>query len=361
MLPLSTPVDNIPTPLSAPAAPTPIPITQSGRRTLTDQDRRRMFQDHKEKPSVKQTKIGTLFGVERSTVSKVLSLKEKYLHPDDGSRSPAKRSKGKFPKIERAMSNWAKNHQRQGLPLSDESIRDKAWMFAITVGSPDCVSKVNNPNWLEEFKQKNGLLGASLPDSSENEYLDVVQPFDPASGSAENDVLKDENGNKYWDFNFQRFHSESNDKFGSYFTDDNTTPTFPPDTRSPSLPSQPPRLPKLAPADARPRHITPPTSATAELVPKAQLFQHFMTFPTLSSQDPTLNNDSAMPYHKHYSISPSTMVPPPSPSSVSAPYSPPSQDEARRALEVAITFFQSQPVPMDPKDLITIEKIMGKL
>ncbi|KAL8879189.1 MAG: hypothetical protein Q9198_003154 [Flavoplaca austrocitrina] len=411
ILPLSTPVDNMPTPLSAPAAPTPIPIPQSGRRTLTDQDRRRMCQYHEENPSVKQTEIGSLFGVERSTVSKVLRLKEKYLHPDDGSHSPVKRSKGKFPDIERAVSNWAKNHQRQGLPLSNESIRDKAQMFATTVGSSDCVSKVNNPNWLEKFKQKNGLLGASLPDSSENEDADMIQPSDSASGeqtpnaispispagqrsvSAENDALKEANGDNYRDFSFRRTHSESNNSFGHYFTNSNLPPTFSPDIRSPtspffspasscgpspSIPSQTPRLPKLAPADARPRrqtfptissapsYITPPTSATAEPVPNAQFLQQSMTTSTLSSpleelEDPTPTIDSAMYHRNHGSMSPPTMAPPPNPPSVSPPNSPPSQDEARRALQVVMTFFQSQPVPVDPQDYITMGKLMEKL
>ncbi|KAI4263623.1 MAG: hypothetical protein L6R42_001232 [Xanthoria sp. 1 TBL-2021] len=409
ILPLSTPVDTIPTPLSAPAAPTPIPIPQSGRRTLTDQDRRRMCQYHEENPSVKQTEIGTLFGVERSTVSKVLRLKEKYLHPDDGSRSPIKRSKGKFPDIERAVSNWAKNHQRQGLPLSNESIRDKARMFATTVGSSDCVTKVNNPNWLEKFKHKNGLLGASLPDSSENEDSDMIQPSDPASGeqtpiamspispagdrsgSVENDVLKDASGNSYREFGFRRTHSESNNSLGSYFTDNNIPSTFSPDIRSPtspffspvsscgpspSIPSQTPRLAKLAPADARPRrqtfptissapsYITPPTSATVEPIPTTQLFQQSMTTSALSSpleelEDPMLSIDSAMHHHQN-SISHSTMAPPPNPSSVSPPNSPPSQDEARRALEVVMTFFQSS-MPVDPQDYFTMGKLMEKL
>ncbi|KAI4089612.1 MAG: hypothetical protein LQ339_008518 [Xanthoria mediterranea] len=411
ILPLSTPVDTIPTPLSAPAAPTPIPIPQSGRRTLTDQDRRRMCQYHEENPSVKQTEIGTLFGVERSTVSKVLRLKEKYLHPDDGSRSPIKRSKGKFPDIERAVSIWAKNHQRQGLPLSNDSIRDKARMFATTVGSSDCVSKVNNPNWLEKFKQKNGLLGASLPDASENEDSDMIRPSDPASGehtpsaispislpgdrscSVENDVLEEANGNTYRDMGFRRTHSESNNTLGSYFTDNNLPSTFSPDIRSPtspffspvsscgpspSIPSQPPRLPTLAPADARPRRqtfptissaptrITPPTSATVEPMPTTQLFQQSMTTSTLSSpmeelEDPVLSMDSAMHHHHDNPITPSTMAPPPNPSSISPPNSPPSLDEARRALEVVMTFFQSQPVPVDPQDFITIGILMEKL
>ncbi|KAL8684569.1 MAG: hypothetical protein Q9224_006266 [Gallowayella concinna] len=426
ILPLMTPVDSIPTPLSAPAAPEPIPTPPSGRKTLTDQDRRRMCQYHEENPSVKQTEIGSLFGVERSTVSKVLRLKEKYLHPDDGSRSPIKRSKGKFPDIERAVSNWAKNHQRQGLPLNNEMIRDKARMFATTVGSSDCVTKVNSPSWLEKFKQKNGLLGASLPDPSEGGDSDMVQPPDLPSGeqtpnalspispaenrsdSAEIDVPKDGNVNGYTDFhpNFRRTHSESNNCLGSYFTDDsNDLPsTFSPDLHSPtspffsplsscgpspSIPSQTPRLPKLLPADARPRrqtfptissapsYITPPASATAEPVPTIQLFQQSMVSSTLTSpmeemEDPTLNLDSTMQqqqqqqqhhHHHHHHHSPSSMAPPPNPSSsVSPPNSPPSQDEARRALEIVMTFFQSQPAAaVDPQDYITMGKLMEKL
>lgn len=282
-------------------------------------------------------------------------------------------------------------------------------MFATTVGSSDCVSKVNNPNWLEKFKHKNGLLGASLLDSSENEDSDMIQPSDPASGeqtpnamspispagdrsgSVENDVLKDANGNSYRDFGFRRTHSESNNSLGSYFTDNNIPSTFSPDIRSPtspffspvsscgpspSIPSQTPRLPKLAPADARPRrqtfptisnapsYITPPTSATVEPIPTTQLFQQSMTTSALSSpleelEDPILSIDSAMHHHRN-SISPSTMAPPPNPSSVSPPNSPPSQDEARRALEVVMTFFQSS-MPVDPQDYFTMGKLMEKL
>ncbi|KAL8819322.1 MAG: hypothetical protein Q9223_002214 [Gallowayella weberi] len=423
ILPLNTPIDSIPTPLSAPAAPEPIPTPPSGRKTLTDQDRRRMCQYHEENPSVKQTEIGSLFGVERSTVSKVLRLKEKYLHPEDGSRSPIKRSKGKFPDIERAVSNWAKNHQRQGLPLNNEMIRDKARMFATTVGSSDCVTKVNSPSWLEKFKQKNGLLGASLPDPSESEDSDMIQPPDLASGeqtpnalspmspaenpsgSVENDGLKDRNvNNSYTDFhpNFRRTHSENNNCLGSYFTDNSnglpsnfspeiqspTSPFFSPLSScgpSPSIPSQTPRLPKLLPADARPRrqtfptvssapsYITPPTSATAEPIPTTQIFQQSMVSSTLASpmeemEDPVLGLDSTMlqqqhhHHHHHHHNSPSSMAPPPNPSSVSPPNSPPSQDEARRALEIVMTFFQSQPAAaMDPQDYFAMGKLMEKL
>ena len=283
-------------------------------------------------------------------------------------------------------------------------------MFASTVGSSDCFSKVNNPGWLEKFKQKNGLLGASGPDSSENEDSEMMQASDPASGeqaptaispvspagnrsdSVEGDVLNDTNTTNYRDFTFLETPSKGKNSLGNFFTDNNHSSTFSPDIRSPtspffspvsscgpspSIPSQTPRLPKLAPADARPRrqtfpaissgpsYITPPTSATAEPVSTTQLFQQSMATSTLSSpleelEDPTLSMDSAMHHHQS-SISPSSMAPPPNPSSVSPPHSPPSQDEARRALEIVMTFFQSQPATVDPQDYITMGKLMEKL
>ncbi|KAI4123011.1 MAG: hypothetical protein LQ338_005498 [Usnochroma carphineum] len=424
---------------SAPFAPAPIPTPSSGRRTLTDQDRRRMCQYHEENPTVKQTEIGSIFGVERSTVSKVLRHKDKYLHPDDGSRSPIKRAKGKFPDIERAVSVWAKNHQRQGLPLSNDLIRDKARVFATTVGSSDCVAKVNSPIWLEKFKQRNGLLGASLPES-EAEDSDMGQPLDTGSGSQtphgispispaeqhpgspDPDRAKNESSNGFADFHptFRRAHSQTEHSVGSYFTDANMPSTFSPDLRSPtspffspasscgpspSVPSQTPHLPTLAPADSRPRrqtfpaisstpsYITPPTSATAEPMSSTKLFQQPIAAPsTLESpleeiKEPTLSIDSAM-HNAHppsasntpvstNNISPSSMAPPPHPPSASPRINgnnaasgypspknppPPSQDEARRALDVVMQFLKAQPASgMDPQDYITMGKLMEKL
>ncbi|KAL8947252.1 MAG: hypothetical protein Q9222_006447 [Ikaeria aurantiellina] len=438
--PLTTPIDHITTPHSAPPAPvpTPIPTPPSGRRTLTDQDRRRMCQYHDENPTVKQTEIGSLFGVERSTVSKVLRHKEKYLHPDDGSRSPIKRAKGKFPDIERAVSNWAKNHQRQGLPLSNEMIRDKARIFATTVGSSDCISKVNSPIWLEKFKRRHGLLGASLPQPNDAEDSDMNQPNDISADaqsphgispispteqtpcSPDMEGVKQESADKYTNDShpaFRRTHSESGNALGNYFTGTSKPATLSPDLHSPaspffspvascgpspSVPSQPPRLPTLAPADPRPRrqtfptlgngpsYISPPVSATAEPMSTSGLFQQSMATSTLSSpleemEDPSLSIDTAM--HNHAAthtatntpiingISPSSMAPPPhpppasssprngtsTPLAASSPHPYPSQDEARQALQIVMNFFQSQPSAVDAQDYFTMGKLMEKL
>ncbi|KAH9839673.1 hypothetical protein Tdes44962_MAKER08016 [Teratosphaeria destructans] len=152
------------TPMSAGPVQTPVSTlssrsTSAPRKTLTDQDRRRMCQYAEEHPHSKQTEIGAIFGVERSTVSKVLRQKEKYLFQEDGNRSPIKRTKGRTPDIERALANWARNQEKKGLPLSDEVIRDKARAFAATTTTPENHQLLSS-SWIEKFKLKHNLSGA---------------------------------------------------------------------------------------------------------------------------------------------------------------------------------------------------------
>jgi hypothetical protein len=73
-----------------------------------------------------------------------------------------KRAKGKFPDIERALSNWVRNNQKKGLPLTDAAIKEKARFFATTVGNNESHLKTSSASWLEKFKQKNGIGGAKL-------------------------------------------------------------------------------------------------------------------------------------------------------------------------------------------------------
>ncbi|KAF2433195.1 hypothetical protein EJ08DRAFT_94085 [Tothia fuscella] len=177
----SAPIQPTPisTPVSAPA--TAGRSSSNPRKTLTDADRRRMCVYAEEHPTVKQTEIGAMFGVERSTVSKVLRNKEKYLYQDDGSRSPVRKAKGKFPDIERALSNWAKNHQKQGLPMSDALIKEKLRFFSMSVGSTESQLKASNSSWLEKFKQKNNLMGSKSRKNSVAE--DSEGPSLPGSGT----------------------------------------------------------------------------------------------------------------------------------------------------------------------------------
>ncbi|KAJ2891342.1 hypothetical protein MKZ38_000558 [Zalerion maritima] len=178
----SAPAMSMPPVLSAPPPPPPPmkPAKPTGRigsqprRTLTDEERRNMCLYREENPTVKQSEIGAKFNVERSTVSKVLRWKDKYLYPEDRSTSPIKRSKGKFPDIERALSNWVRNQRKSGKDITDEEIKKKAQYFAATVGN-DNPMRTASANWLEKFKQKNNIgpgrltrraSEANIPDSA---------------------------------------------------------------------------------------------------------------------------------------------------------------------------------------------------
>ncbi|CAK7274116.1 hypothetical protein SEPCBS119000_006005 [Sporothrix epigloea] len=125
------------------------------RKTLTDDDRRRMCEYARANPGVKQADIGSIFGVERSTVSKVLRNKEKYFFK---ARSPVSRKERvKLPGVERALSNWVRNAQRSGMLVTDAAIRDRFVFFLQSTGNHDSYQAYASSTWLEKFKQKNGL------------------------------------------------------------------------------------------------------------------------------------------------------------------------------------------------------------
>lgn len=116
-----------------------------------------------------------------STVSKVLRNKEKYLYENDASRPPARKVKGKLPDIERALLNWVNNRQKQGLPLTDALIREKFRFFATTVRSSESLPRANS-TWLEKFKRKNNLMGATaLPSKSQDSSHDNAKTEDQSA------------------------------------------------------------------------------------------------------------------------------------------------------------------------------------
>jgi hypothetical protein len=250
-----------------------------------------------------------------------LRQKEKYLFPEDRSLSPVKRAgKGKFPDIDRALSNWVRNSQKQGIPLTDAAIKEKARFFAATVGNNDSHVKANSTSWLEKFKQKNGIGAGKLlrrasetnisdsgslnPDSagpSASQTPNGISPTSPGelespgelSASKSHENMKSEVLDNYLDFgsHYRHSNSQSTTSLSSAFTDTApssfsggpTSPTTPfafsPDTTcAPFMPSQHSRLPPPANFQ-RPRsqtfpmlgidpsYISPPQSADP-LTPK---------------------------------------------------------------------------------------------
>lgn len=352
-----------------------------------------------------------------STVSKVLRNKDKYLVQEEGNRSPIRRSKSKFPDIERTLSQWVKNRISQRLPLDDSTIRDQARIFATTVGSSECHNQVNDPAWLELFKQKNHLPGAKPGEiKDENDALcpetksgsqtpNGISPvgWDGLPISPPKEEFNAHSPDNYIDSNnnYGHAHSQSATSLGSCFSEISsfagdfrspTSPYFSPMSScgpSPSMPAQKmARLPPLAPAGAlRRRQTVPlissdssPDSTTSKPLPQSMASSTLdsphdeMDISPLSATDPSLHPSRSSTSNP----SPLSMAPPSSmtlgssnPSSAvsaspltsnNSPPSPPSQDEARAALSTLMTFIKHQPNgAVDPHDYLVMGKWMHML
>jgi hypothetical protein len=337
----------------------------------------------------------------------VLRQKEKYLFPEDRSSSPVKRAKGKFPDIDRALSNWVRNSQKQGLPLTDAAIKEKAQFFAATVGNSESHLKANSTSWLEKFKQKNGIGSGKLmrrasetnisdsgsygPDSagpsasqtpsghSPGSPGDITSPI---SGSKSDESMKSEVEDYLSNFGstYRQSNSQSTTSLSSTFTD--TAPSsfsggatspetpfaFSPDTSSaPFMPSQYSRLPPPAQGNnfQRPRSQTFPmlnidpafiSPGQDSLTPK---YNPSVTAPSSALDSPgqemgsQFNIDSAIssPILHHRSSNGSMPALSSTPSNNSGLTSPPTgssptsptQDDARRALDTLLNFFSNAP------------------
>ncbi|WPG98455.1 Hypothetical protein R9X50_00124600 [Acrodontium crateriforme] len=361
----STPTNTLPTPVSA----TSTKSSMNPRKTLTDVDRRRMCKYAQENPECKQTEIGAIFGVERSTVSKVLRQKEKYLVPEESGQSPAKRVKGRVPDIERALAVWAKNQERKGFPLTDDMIRDKARAFAATT-CPDN-QQFTSATWIEKFKLKNNLMGARsrkgslAPDETDGvsatistshtpngtsptspRGIESPSPKDLRSARSQ-ESLKNDSPDATIEYLGRHgpFHSQSATSLNSAFTD--TAPSsFSPGPLSPNTPffttpdsgtTPSPFIPSLTarthlsanasqPGSQRPRSQTFPlleifsSSSPDMITPK---YVHSMLDSPMEDQhDPMLSMDEAMsvsrPGDRLSMMSISEMRPPPLPSHIAS-------------------------------------------
>ncbi|KAJ5085817.1 hypothetical protein N7532_010588 [Penicillium argentinense] len=409
--------ENGPPPVSAPQSVSPsVPAPPARkastggatpRRTLTDEDRRQMCLYHEENKTAKQTDIGALFGVERSTVSKVLRQKEKYLNPDDGTRSPIKRAKGRVPDIEKALSNWARNYQRQGFPLNDEMIKEKALFFASTCGCPEGKAKVRTTAWLEKFKQKNSLLGAKTrkgsgirsgsdsptrinTDSNSDSTIhspsgrSPVSPTtlngfgSPLSPTQSHDGIKRESLDALPELagGYQHNHSKSTtslDTTSTGMTSPASTlvsdsPFTPTSQRLPGLQSRPrsqtfplvPIDPTLLTADESMEHPSKTESQPVSVLESPLELGDEEARNAIKGTDPSklIKRNRSNP-----EIKTKSMQPPTTKSSTTSPIAPssPTQEQCRDALELVMSFFQNQPAGLAPQEYVTIGKLMERL
>ena len=347
----------------------------------------------------------------------------------DGSQSPLKKAKGKFPDIERALANWAKNEQRHGRLLTDDKISEQAARFATTVGSNESQSNLSSSVWLEKFKQKNNLSGTRLKkgngsaagrpsdrvlvvDSSTTSYYS--SPIgDSESGSSEletppispeNDLepragVKQEDFESLFDVSHdflqgpgQRHTTPSAGAFSGDSVSCSSaavvSPVSPQTTVTgrvlvPIQPADNPRRPPPAPTYSRQRSQTFPNLHTENGTSVKQEFSdqvlphlpdrsligsifesEFEEGPTAIDPWQTIKRNKSVSDIMNVNRS-TSMQPPPLPKSATASPDPaaptsPSQDDAKRALDLVVSFFQQQ-ASLDAEEWRTVGKLMEKV
>ena len=332
-----------------------------------------------------------------------------------------KKSKGKFPDIERALANWARNESRR-YALTDSMIREKARFFAATVGNNESQSKLNSTSWLERFKQKNNLGGRRLkksptdsrPNFSEDGITVVdssttstshtsaemspMSPEDisPTTTDSSHGTARHGTTDGFFDFagtGYRHTHSQSTASLNTGYSGMSiapllvSSPTSPQVTDAAASPFSPDggaRLPPLESNFSRPRSQTVPnlnlepgvmhkTDPSDEITPKISdpsTMSNMLESPreeklTISNPFDAMKRTNSFPGpQKNRDTS---MQPPPVPKSetaspIASPVVSPTQQEARRALEVVMTFFQSQPMGVvEPNEYMTMGKLMQKL
>ncbi|KFY95314.1 hypothetical protein V500_02845 [Pseudogymnoascus sp. VKM F-4518 (FW-2643)] len=333
------------------------------RRTLNDDDRRHMCQIHEDNPSIKQAEIGNLFGVERSTVSKVLRQKDRYLSLNEPSVSPPRRPKGgRVHDIDLALGNWLIKEWEKGVVRTRDEIREKAIKFATILSSQEGLQRANDDRWLDKFDQEHNIKAIKQKSSSrtkpsrrasETNLSNVTicgqdsagssvantpsghspgSPFDftsPLSG------VKDEDDyTPFGSSGYRHSNSRSTTSLSSTYTDTTVGSSFSGAPSSPATPfsfspetTQGPFAPSQYVRAIAPSYLQRPRSQTFPILTVDPDTATTATFPHHSTSPPALDASS-----EPMATTPATTA--------STASTSPTQDDARLALETFLNYME---------------------
>ena len=168
---------------------------------LSNLDRKELCEFADKHPRMKHDNIGQIFGVERSTVSKILKNKQRWLavnkdnslgSPTDSSRKPLKTAKqraGRHPELEEVLLVWGRQQTGNDHHVTDDQVREKALEVAESLHIPLSAFKAS-AGWFEGFKERGGFQNGkfSLTPVVANLDQDTPNHMDgPILDSDEND------------------------------------------------------------------------------------------------------------------------------------------------------------------------------
>ncbi|KJA24068.1 hypothetical protein HYPSUDRAFT_39206 [Hypholoma sublateritium FD-334 SS-4] len=154
---------------SEPASAVPRPPRREQHRQtkhrLRDVDRKNICLYHVDHPHARQEDIGAAFNVERSTISKILKEKAKWLNISQESENCEHTSKhrtSKFPALEEDMRKALQAWAEQRVNITDHLIRTRALELAVDCNITPDMFKASS-GWVENFKARHDIRRGEWP------------------------------------------------------------------------------------------------------------------------------------------------------------------------------------------------------
>ncbi|OCF60535.1 hypothetical protein L486_00168 [Kwoniella mangroviensis CBS 10435] len=140
---------------------------------LTYEDKRNIVNLHRQNSSLRQEDIARMYGVDRSTISKIILSSHRWTQPQEPQAPPApkvpKAVGGRFPAVEAKLDEWMDAQLAAGQDVRDNIAREKAKSFAREIGFPMDRFKAS-AKWLDKFKDRRKAAGKAVVSPSQPEY-----------------------------------------------------------------------------------------------------------------------------------------------------------------------------------------------
>ncbi|WWC70285.1 uncharacterized protein I206_104235 [Kwoniella pini CBS 10737] len=149
---------------------------------LTYEDKRNIVNLHRQNSSLRQEDIARMYGVDRSTISKIILSSHRWTQPQEPQAPPApkipKSVGGRFPAVEAKLDEWMDAQIAAGQDVRDNIAREKAKTFAREIGFPMDRFKAS-AKWLDKFKDRRKAAGKAVVSPTQPEYGYYTYPANP--------------------------------------------------------------------------------------------------------------------------------------------------------------------------------------
>ncbi|TFK28022.1 hypothetical protein FA15DRAFT_665790 [Coprinopsis marcescibilis] len=175
------------------------------KKKLDALEKKKICLYHQHHQNARQEDIAEQFGIERSTVSKILKAKQHWLAVGDRCEGMAKQRPSKFPELEAEMRIFLQICVDKDVAITDALIRTRALQAAKALGIGEEKFKASS-GWIENFKHRHAIKSGKWTTAVKS---CTAATFNPNPGL---------NGTSYLPTSFNLHHppqTASNDRYPS--------------------------------------------------------------------------------------------------------------------------------------------------